>query len=75
MAWPTGRAAGVPAHVLLHEATLIALASLRPSTLPTCSTCLDMGPVKAARFGDETPRRRGWYPRRGGSPAGGAATG
>jgi len=47
------RAAGVPAHVLLHEATLNALASLRPSTQADLLDVPGLGPVKAARFGEE----------------------
>jgi len=47
------RAAGIPAHVLLHEATLQAMASLRPATVDELLDVPGLGPVKAARFGDE----------------------
>jgi DNA helicase-2/ATP-dependent DNA helicase PcrA len=45
------RAAGVPAHVLLHDRTLHALASLRPCTDDQLLAVPGLGPVKVARFG------------------------
>ena len=45
------RAAGVPAHVLFHDRTLTALASLRPETDEDLLAVPGLGPVKAARFG------------------------
>lgn len=45
------RASGVPAHVLLHDRTLLALASLAPSTLDGLADVPGLGPVKIARYG------------------------
>ncbi|MDQ6837139.1 MAG: ATP-dependent DNA helicase UvrD2 [Actinomycetota bacterium] len=45
------RASGVPAHVLLHDRTLTALASLAPSTLEGLADVPGLGPVKIARYG------------------------
>jgi superfamily II DNA helicase RecQ len=47
------RGAGVPGHVLLHDGTLRALASLRPASRRELLDVPGLGPVKAARFGDE----------------------
>jgi DNA helicase-2/ATP-dependent DNA helicase PcrA len=51
--WRTegARAAGVPAHVLLHDRTLDALATLRPTTTDELLAVPGLGPVHAARFG------------------------
>lgn len=45
------RASGVPAHVLLHDRTLLALASLAPTTLDGLADVPGLGPVKIARYG------------------------
>jgi DNA helicase-2/ATP-dependent DNA helicase PcrA len=45
------KASGVPAHVLLHDRTLEALAALRPETADQLLAVPGLGPVKAARFG------------------------
>jgi DNA helicase-2/ATP-dependent DNA helicase PcrA len=45
------RAAGVPAHVLLHDATLAAVAARRPVTADDLLGVPGLGPVKVARFG------------------------
>ncbi len=45
------RASGVPAHVLLHDATVQLLAERRPRTLEELAVVPGLGPVKVARFG------------------------
>jgi DNA helicase-2/ATP-dependent DNA helicase PcrA len=45
------RASGVPAHVLLHDRTLAALAALAPTTLDGLADVPGLGPVKIARYG------------------------
>ena len=52
-AWRAGaaRAAGVPGHVLLHDATLAALAAARPLTPEQLLAVPGLGPVKVARYG------------------------
>jgi DNA helicase II / ATP-dependent DNA helicase PcrA len=45
------RAAGVPAYVVLHDATLGALASRPPRTTAELLTVPGLGPVKASRYG------------------------
>jgi DNA helicase-2/ATP-dependent DNA helicase PcrA len=45
------RASGVPAHVLLHDATLTALASSRPTTTEDLLAVPGLGPVKVSRYG------------------------
>ncbi len=47
----TARAGGVPAYVVLHDATLAALASLSPRTTEELLRVPGLGPVKAGRFG------------------------
>jgi DNA helicase-2/ATP-dependent DNA helicase PcrA len=51
--WRTerARAAGVPAHVLLHDRTLEVLATIRPQSTDELLGVPGLGPVKAARFG------------------------
>jgi DNA helicase-2/ATP-dependent DNA helicase PcrA len=49
----TARSAGVPAFVILHDATLAAVAAARPSTHEELLTLPGLGPVKASRYGDE----------------------
>ncbi|MGH9062227.1 MAG: HRDC domain-containing protein, partial [Acidimicrobiales bacterium] len=51
--WRAGvaRASGVPAHVILHDRSLEALASLRPATPEELLAVPGLGPVKAARYG------------------------
>jgi DNA helicase-2/ATP-dependent DNA helicase PcrA len=51
--WRAGasRAAGVPAHVLLHDATLAAVAVLRPGSAEELLAVPGLGPVKVARYG------------------------
>ena len=45
------RAAGVPAHVVLHDATLAAVAVLRPATPEDLLGVPGLGAVKVARYG------------------------
>lgn len=45
------RAAGVPAHVVLHDATLAAMAARRPATADELLGVPGFGPVKVARYG------------------------
>ncbi|HUB69545.1 MAG TPA: ATP-dependent DNA helicase UvrD2 [Acidimicrobiales bacterium] len=45
------RASGVPPHVLLHDATIDALAVRRPSTPEELLCVPGLGPVKVARYG------------------------
>ena len=45
------RAAGIPAYVVLHDATVAALASLRPRTTDELLRVPGLGPVKASRYG------------------------
>jgi DNA helicase-2/ATP-dependent DNA helicase PcrA len=47
----TARAAGIPAYVVLHDATVAALASLRPCTTEELLRVPGLGPVKASRYG------------------------
>jgi len=51
--WRAGvaRASGIPAHVLLHDTTLRALASLTPRTEADLLDVPGLGPVKAQRYG------------------------
>ncbi len=52
-AWRTeaARHSGVPPHVLLHDATVEALAGLRPRTMDELLAVPGFGPVKAQRYG------------------------
>jgi DNA helicase-2/ATP-dependent DNA helicase PcrA len=45
------RATGVPAYVILHDATLEAVASLRPRTVEELLAVPGLGPVKTSRYG------------------------
>ena len=45
------RASGVPPHVLLHDATVLAIASRRPATAEELLAVPGLGPVKVARYG------------------------
>jgi DNA helicase-2/ATP-dependent DNA helicase PcrA len=45
------RAAGIPAYVVLHDATLAALASRRPRATGELLAVPGLGPVKAGRYG------------------------
>jgi DNA helicase-2/ATP-dependent DNA helicase PcrA len=45
------RAAGIPAYVVLHDATLAALAARRPGTTQELLAVPGLGPVKAGRYG------------------------
>jgi DNA helicase-2/ATP-dependent DNA helicase PcrA len=45
------RAAGIPAYVVLHDATLMALAALRPGTTEELLQVPGLGPVKVSRYG------------------------
>lgn len=47
----TARTTGVPAYVILHDATIEALASLRPRTTDELLAVPGLGPVKAGRYG------------------------
>ncbi len=44
---------GVPAYVVLHDATLNELAAVRPSTASELAGIKGLGPVKVERYGDE----------------------
>jgi DNA helicase-2/ATP-dependent DNA helicase PcrA len=46
------RAAGVPAYLVLHDATLLALAEARPRTRAGLLELPGLGPVRTERFGD-----------------------
>ena len=46
------RASGVPAYVILHDATLTAVAESRPTTKADLLALPGLGPVKAERYGD-----------------------
>jgi DNA helicase-2/ATP-dependent DNA helicase PcrA len=48
----TARAANVPAYVVFHDTTLVAIAEVRPLTLDDLRTVPGLGPVKATRFGE-----------------------
>jgi len=45
------RASGVPAHVLLHDATICALAERQPTSVQELLAVPGLGPVKVARYG------------------------
>ncbi len=45
------RASGVPPHVLLHDATVQAIAARRPTTADELLAVPGLGPVKVARYG------------------------
>jgi ATP-dependent DNA helicase RecQ len=49
----TARAAGVPAYVVFHDATLAAIASARPTTLAELLRVSGVGESKLRRYGDE----------------------
>jgi DNA helicase-2/ATP-dependent DNA helicase PcrA len=53
-AWRTGlaRASAVPAHVVLHDTVLLALAATRPQSRDALLAVPGLGPVKADRYGD-----------------------
>jgi ATP-dependent DNA helicase RecQ len=44
---------GVPAYVVLHDATLRDLAAARPTTLRELATVKGFGPTKLERYGDD----------------------
>jgi len=52
--WRAGaaRAAGVPAFVVLHDATLAVVAEARPGDRGALLALPGMGPVKAERYGE-----------------------
>jgi DNA helicase-2/ATP-dependent DNA helicase PcrA len=54
-AWRTARAKAdeVPAYVVAHDATLLAIADARPTTLAALSRVKGMGPTKLDRYGAE----------------------
>jgi ATP-dependent DNA helicase RecQ len=47
------RADGVPAYVVLHDATLRELASVQPSSLGELAAVKGFGPAKLERYGDD----------------------
>jgi ATP-dependent DNA helicase RecQ len=49
----TARAAGVPAYVVFHDATLAAIASARPASLAELLRVSGVGESKLRRYGDE----------------------
>ena len=54
-AWRTRRARedGVPAYVVLHDATLTELAARRPGSAAELAAVKGLGPTKIERYGDE----------------------
>ena len=44
---------GVPAYVVLHDATLRDLAAARPASLPELAAVKGFGPAKLERYGDD----------------------
>jgi ATP-dependent DNA helicase RecQ len=49
----TSRAAGVPAYVVFHDATLAAIASARPASLAELLRVSGVGESKLRKYGDE----------------------
>jgi DNA helicase-2/ATP-dependent DNA helicase PcrA len=47
------RARGVPAYVVFRDATLLELASVRPTSLPSLLEVTGIGPTKAELYGDD----------------------
>jgi superfamily II DNA helicase RecQ len=47
------RARGVPAYVVFRDATLVALASLRPTSISGLLDVSGIGPTKAELYGDD----------------------
>jgi DNA helicase-2/ATP-dependent DNA helicase PcrA len=47
------RARGVPAYVVFRDATLVELASIRPTSLPSLLDVTGIGPTKAELYGDD----------------------
>lgn len=54
-AWRSNRAkaSGVPAYVIFHDSTLIAIATSCPTTEAEMASLAGMGPVKLSRYGEE----------------------
>ena len=50
------KAAGVPPYVIFHDTTLAAVAEARPGTREALLALPGLGPVKAARYGDDLLR-------------------
>lgn len=50
------RANGVPAHVVLHDDVVHALAQLRPTTKDGLAEVTGLGPIKVAQYGDDLLR-------------------
>jgi DNA helicase-2/ATP-dependent DNA helicase PcrA len=50
------KAAGVPAYVIFHDTTLAAVAEAKPKSRSALLALPGLGPVKAARYGDELLR-------------------
>jgi superfamily II DNA helicase RecQ len=50
------KAAGVPAYVIFHDTTLAAVAEARPQSKAALLALPGLGPVKAARYGDDLLR-------------------
>ena len=50
------KAAGVPAYVIFHDTTLAAVAEARPASREALLRLPGLGPVKAARYGDDLLR-------------------
>ena len=44
---------GVPAYVVFHDSTLVAIAAQRPTTLAGLRTIPGIGPTKLDRYGDD----------------------
>ncbi|MGH9128288.1 MAG: ATP-dependent DNA helicase UvrD2 [Acidimicrobiales bacterium] len=47
----TARASGVPAYIILHDATLAAVAAAMPDSVEELTSLPGLGPVKGARYG------------------------
>ncbi|MGH9150601.1 MAG: HRDC domain-containing protein, partial [Acidimicrobiales bacterium] len=47
------RAAAVPPHVILHDATVAAVAASVPTSTDALLAIAGLGPVKVARWGDQ----------------------
>jgi len=47
------RAEGLPAYVVFHDKTLVAIAAVRPRTLADLAAIPGVGPAKLARYGEE----------------------
>ena len=53
--WRSGRAKAdaVPAYVIAHDSTLLAIAEARPASIPELRRVKGMGPAKLEKYGEE----------------------